>query len=220
MEPLNELANLIISFRNKEALQLSLSDLVKKDANTVVQMSNSLKELIPFYERRVEQKTYKKSSKTRTFSTLNEKISTELEKLRTPYSNIYPDKTIDNCKAISNAVNGSINAMNDEEYQGIVENLKEMEANITIIPLIIYKVRAEFYRHLEKFHDRKTIASKFNISKRSLENYASFNKLIDLYPQLLRTNLTFTTLITNKRYILRKINSDPDLELICKRNLF
>jgi len=84
-------------------------------------------------------------------------------------------------------------------YKQIIIDLKRMENNITVIPLIFHKVRIDFYQHLEKnIKNRDYIASEFNILKRSLENYAAFGRIINKYPQLIRTNSSFTNLITYK----------------------
>jgi len=216
MEQINAIANLMISFRNKDALLLSLSDLCKQNNKSVVNIGNSLKELKPLYDGRVKKHT--KQKKRSSFSALNEKISSELEKLREPYDDAFPQKTLEHCKFISDSLNNSENGMTESHYKQIIIDLKRMENNITFIPLIVHKVRTDFYQHLEKnIKNRDYIASEFNISKRSLENYASFGRIINKYPQLTRTNLSFTNLITHKTYIEKKISNDPDLDMMCRR---
>ena len=209
-----ELVKLFSYFKNKNAINETLH---KLDFDKLNDLAYILTEMKPIYEAEIN-KT--KEQDKQSILTEKDKLTIQLRNdlLKSFGTNQIGKQTEFILQLEHKIKNGEIESFNCKE---IHEQLINIDKNVKCYPLYTSYVRSKLYHYL-LFNMNLTadqLCNTYNISRRNLQYYKCFMRLIDEFPGLLRITITFKTFTKYSKFIKNYIMEDEELKLYAKHRI-
>jgi len=129
---------------------------------------------------------------------------------------IKPANTIENFRKIWQDIKKE--KLPEEEFRNMDINLKKLENTGYQYPLITARLKCYMIIKFRNEYPTENVYDFFKISRRTLNYNNTFHNLLTKYPSLIRSRLTWSTIVKNKNFIEFIIREDPELEYVCEQD--